>query len=80
MTLRLSLIMRETARRIGTRLDVAIGEPIVAGDLNDFGERSALLTELRRRTYALSPDRRTDWMRTGRMRQAKPGALIRQSG
>lgn len=70
VTLRLSLIMRETARRIGTRLDVAVGEPIPAAELAAFSDRAALLAELRRRTYGLAG--RADWMRYGRMRAPKP--------
>lgn len=71
VTLRLSLIMHETARRIGTPLDVAIGEPIPPGDLAGLADRSALLMELRRRTYELAPGGRKDWMRTGRIRMPK---------
>lgn len=58
MTLRLSLVFRETARRIGTRLEVRVGRPIPFEDLAHFKDRAALVQELRRRTFALavSPD------------------------
>jgi putative hemolysin len=72
LTLRTSLLMHETARRIGTRLDVAIGEPIPPEELAAFSDRSLLLNELRRRTTALGRDGRDDWMRSGRMRMPKP--------
>ncbi len=53
-TARLSLLFRETARRIGGRVDVAIGEPIAFADLAAFESRRDLLLELRRRTMALA--------------------------
>lgn len=61
-TLRLSLLFLETARRIGTRLDVEIGRPIAASELDAFGERQAIMDELRRRTFALAPQTHVDWM------------------
>jgi putative hemolysin len=54
MTLRLSLVFRETARRIGTRLEVRIGKPIPFEDLSSFADRAKLIEELRRRTFALA--------------------------
>jgi putative hemolysin len=72
LTLRTSLLMHETARRIGTRLEVAIGDPIGREELATFVDRSVLMNELRRRTAALGRDGRDDWMRSGRMRMSKP--------
>jgi hypothetical protein len=42
------------ARRIGSRLDVAIGDPIAFDDLKRLGGRKALLSALRRRIYDLA--------------------------
>lgn len=53
-TWRLSLLFRETVRRIGTPLDIFIGEPIPYEDLPIEEERAVLVKELRRRTYALA--------------------------
>jgi len=53
-TARLSLLFRETARRIGSRVDVAIGDPIPFGDIAHFESRRDLLLELRRRTLGLA--------------------------
>lgn len=53
-TARLALLFRETARRIGSRVDVAVGEPIPFGDIAHFENRSDLLLELRRRTLGLA--------------------------
>lgn len=53
-TARLSLLFRETARRIGSRVDVAIGEPIPFGEIAHFESRRDLLLELRRRTLGLA--------------------------
>jgi hypothetical protein len=57
MTLRQSLILHETARRIGSVLEVHIGRAIPYADLERF-DRDALLHYLRQRTFALasSPD------------------------
>ncbi|BBE71647.1 lysophospholipid acyltransferase family protein [Oharaeibacter diazotrophicus] len=51
--LRLSLIFKEVRDRIGTRLPVAIGEPIPFEELAAGGDRRALVEDLRARTYAL---------------------------
>ncbi|HKQ94756.1 MAG TPA: lysophospholipid acyltransferase family protein [Aestuariivirgaceae bacterium] len=56
MTLRLSLMFRETTRRIGTRLDVRVGPPIPYDELAGFTGRSQLIAELRRRTFSLAID------------------------
>jgi len=53
-TARLSLLFRETARRIGTRVDVAIGAPIPYEELAAFDDRRDLLLELRKRTLSLA--------------------------
>jgi putative hemolysin len=54
LTLRLSLVFRETARRIGTRLQVRVGKPIPYSELAGFPERDDMIRELRKRTYALA--------------------------
>lgn len=59
-TLRLSLLFRETVRRIGTRLDVGIGDAIPYEALGPFADRADLVRDLRRRTFALAdPHRRS---------------------
>jgi putative hemolysin len=70
LTLRLSLIFRETARRIGTRLDVRIGQPIPFADLAHLSDRADLVAKLRRITFALAPQNHIDWMRHGRIKEA----------
>ena len=54
LTLRLSLVFRETARRIGTDLNVRVGEPIPYSEIAHLTDRDALIRELRRRTYDLA--------------------------
>ena len=54
LTLRLSLVFRETARRIGTDLKVRVGEPIPFSEIAHLTDRDALIRELRKRTYALA--------------------------
>lgn len=63
-TLRMSLLCRETARKIGKRIDVAIGEPIARDELAAFTDRAALVAELRRRTFDLAGRPDVDWMKT----------------
>jgi len=53
-TARLALLFRETARRIGSRVDVAVGAPIRYRELESFDNRRDLLLELRRRTLSLA--------------------------
>lgn len=53
-TLRLSLYFWETARRIGSDLDVAIGDPISFFELSAYDDRAEIMRELRRRTYTLA--------------------------
>jgi putative hemolysin len=54
LTLRLSLVFRETARRIGTDLGVRIGTPVPFGEISHFTSRDDLILELRRRTFSLA--------------------------
>lgn len=58
MTLRLSLVFRETARRMGSPLEVRVGKPISWAELEPLEDRNAMVELLRRRTFALaaSPD------------------------
>ena len=54
LTLRLSLVFRETARRIGTDLGVRVGAPIPFSEIEHLTDRDALIRELRKRTYSLA--------------------------
>jgi putative hemolysin len=54
LTLRLSLVFRETARRIGTDLRVRVGKPIAFSEIEHLTDREDLIRELRKRTYALA--------------------------
>ncbi len=54
LTLRLSLVFRETARRIGTRLKVRVGAPIPFAELDHIEDRVALVLELRKRIFDLA--------------------------
>ena len=54
LTLRLSLVFRETARRIGSRLKVRVGEPIPFEEIAHIEDRAELVMELRKRTFALA--------------------------
>ena len=80
LTLRLSLVFRETARRIGTDLKVRVGEPIPFSEIAHLTDRDALIRELRKRTYALArpQDMRgetTDLhLRHGRVKGWKPAS------
>ncbi len=69
VTLRLSLLFRETARRIGTRLEVRIGEPIPFQEIADIRDRNELVADLRRRTFALAARDDINWMRHGRLKE-----------
>ncbi len=51
--LRIALLFRETARRRGHSLKVSVGEPVAAKEIETFGARDAVLSELRRRTLSL---------------------------
>jgi putative hemolysin len=54
LTLRLSLVFRETARRIGTILKVRIGKPVSFAELAHLENRKELVKELRRLTFSLA--------------------------
>ena len=54
LTLRLSLVFRETARRIGTDLGVRIGKPIPFPEIAHLTNREDLILEIRRRTFGLA--------------------------
>jgi putative hemolysin len=54
LTLRLSLVFRETARRIGTDLGVRIGQPIPFDEISHLTSREDLILELRKRTFGLA--------------------------
>ena len=69
VTLRLSLLFRETARRIGTRLEVRIGKAIPFEEIADIRDRTELVGELRRKTFALAPQDDINWMRHGRFKE-----------
>ena len=51
--LRVGLVFRETARRIGDCFHVTVGEPISSTQLASAGSREEVLAELRRRTISL---------------------------
>jgi putative hemolysin len=52
--LRVALLFRETSRRVDSTVQVAIGEPIDARDLEHTGDRRDFMIELRRRTLSLA--------------------------
>ncbi len=54
LTLRLSLVFRETARRIGSKLKVRVGAPIPFADIAHIEDRGELVMELRKRTFDLA--------------------------
>jgi putative hemolysin len=74
LTLRLSLVFRETARRIGTGLNVRIGKPIAFAELAHLTTREDVIVELRKRTFGLAQpedvkgDAQTLHLRTGRLK------------
>jgi putative hemolysin len=55
LTLRLSLLFKEVHDRIGTDVDVAIGDLAPFDELRAMSGRRGLLAHLRRLTYALGP-------------------------
>lgn len=69
-TLRLSLVFRETARRIGTRLTVRVGAPIPFSEIAHIEDRALLVQELRRRTFVLA--------RPGDIKGARPDHHLRE--
>jgi putative hemolysin len=54
LTLRLSLVFRETARRIGSRLKVRVGAPVPFEEIAHIEDRDGLVMELRKRTFDLA--------------------------
>lgn len=54
-TLRLSLLFREVANKIGSTQRIEIGEPLAYQDLMAIKDRQHLMDDLRRRVYALHP-------------------------
>ncbi len=72
LTLRLSLVFRETARRIGTGLNVRIGKPVPFSEIAHIEDRNALVMELRKRTYDLAKAEDIEGTRAGlHLREAK---------
>ena len=51
--LRVALLFRESRRREGTRISVAIGAPVRSDDLATLGSREAVIRDLRHRTLSL---------------------------
>ncbi len=80
LTLRLSLVFRETARRIGTDLGVRIGKPIPFAEISHLSNREDLIFELRKRTFGLARaedicgDRQNLHLRQGRIKGWKQAA------
>jgi putative hemolysin len=77
LTLRLSLVFRETARRIGSALKVRVGKPIPFEEIAQLEDRAAFVMELRRRTFELAQHddikgtRRDLHLRTARIKGSK---------
>lgn len=72
LTLRLSLVFRETTRRIGTGLTVRIGRPVPFSEIAHIEDRGELVKELRKRTYDLAHAEDIRGSRTGlHLREAK---------
>jgi putative hemolysin len=72
LTLRLSLVFRETARRIGTGLNVRIGRAVPFSEIAHIEDRNELVMELRKRTYDLAKAEDIKGTRTGlHLREAK---------
>lgn len=67
--LRVALLFRESRRREGSRISVAMGEPVRSESLAALGSREAVIRELRRRTLSLrgpaapAPDLEFRWPR-----------------
>jgi putative hemolysin len=72
LTLRLSLVFRETTRRIGTGLNVRIGGPVPFSEIAHIEDRNELVMELRKRTYDLAKAEDIKGTRAGlHLREAK---------
>jgi putative hemolysin len=54
-TLRLSLLLQETAKRIGTAIEAQVGDVLPFEALRPYGDPKALVDHLRRVTYAIEP-------------------------
>ena len=81
LTLRLSLVFRETARRIGTRLRVRVGEPIPFAELAHIEDRAELVMELKKRTFALAhPEDIKGYPRDLHLREAKIKGVAAKDG
>ena len=80
MTLRYSLLFRETVRRMGTRLFVRIGDPIPYEEWCHIKEREPLVAEFRRRTLSLAPLGGEDIMKDGRLKIYTKPAPLRSLG
>ncbi len=59
MTLRISLLVRETLRRIGSDVRVRIGAVLSFEELGPTSDPKALVAALRALTYAIGPERRS---------------------
>lgn len=53
-TLRLSLLFNEVYRRIGTNVELVIGEPIEQAVLSQYKDRTKLMSFLKQETYSLA--------------------------
>jgi putative hemolysin len=72
LTLRLSLVFRETTRRIGTNVNVRIGKPVAFSEIAHIEDRNKLVMELRKRTYDLAKAEDIEGTRAGlHLREAK---------
>lgn len=60
MTLRISLLVRETLRRIGSDIQVRIGDVMLFGTLGNTSDPRALVANLRALTYAIGNTGRGD--------------------
>ena len=79
LTLRLSLVFRETARRIGTRLNVRVGRPVPFSEVAHIEDRNELVMELRKRTYDLAKAEDIRGTRAGlHLREAKIKGIKKQ--
>ncbi|MDJ0612292.1 MAG: lysophospholipid acyltransferase family protein [Rhizobiaceae bacterium] len=58
-TLRLALFFFETARRIGSEVEFAVGEPITPDEIASIPDRDELMRTLRMRTYNLATNLKT---------------------
>ncbi len=72
-TLRLSLLFREVADRIGTTLSLRIGDPIPFADLQHLSDRRNLATHLRTHTYELGAGMNRTAGRNGGRKMVKSG-------